>query len=137
MLLEGMRILLAEDDDDLRDLLVESLEEMGAKVVAASGGRQALALFLERLGEIDAIISDMRMPAGDGIEFAQGVQETLRGLSETGGRGKVVFVIYSGYSEADPEALLRAGVDAIFGKPVALESLAVRLRELTQSRASD
>jgi len=61
-------ILIVEDDDDLRDLLVMMLEEEGFQVQAARHGQEAL----ERVGEQmpDLILLDMKMPVMDGWTFA-------------------------------------------------------------------
>src|SRR5262249_25113054 len=61
------RILIAEDDADLRDLLQDDLEDAGYETVVAIDGRAAMA-HVERVRErIDLLITDMRMPglAGD------------------------------------------------------------------------
>ncbi len=61
------RVLVAEDNDDMRDLIQEVLEDAGYETLVAANGRQALA-HIERENEvIDLVITDVRMPemAGD------------------------------------------------------------------------
>jgi CheY-like chemotaxis protein len=56
------RILLVDDDDLVRDTLTEQLQEVGHKVLAASGGTDALAILRAR-EVVDLMITDLSMPA--------------------------------------------------------------------------
>ena len=64
-----MRILLAEDDDSMREYLARALERTGYAVTAVDRGTTALAV-LEREG-YDLLLTDIVMPELDGIELAQ------------------------------------------------------------------
>lgn len=66
-------ILLVDDDADLRDMLRESLEDAGYRVITAAGGRTGLTLF--RHGPVDAVITDLMMADGEGIEFIVHLKE--------------------------------------------------------------
>lgn len=61
------RILLVEDDADLRETLREDLERAGYEVLTADGGHPGLAI-LERTA-VDAAVTDIVMANGEGIEF--------------------------------------------------------------------
>ncbi len=65
-----IRILLAEDDDVMRQYLVRALERSGYAVVAADRGTTALAE-LENGESFDLLLTDIVMPEMDGIELAQ------------------------------------------------------------------
>jgi DNA-binding NtrC family response regulator len=68
------RLLVAEDDTDMRDLLVDILEDAGYETVAAADGRGALA-HVERESEpIDLVITDVRMPGLTGDELLASVR---------------------------------------------------------------
>lgn len=67
-------VLLAEDDPDLRKLLIETLEKDGFKVVSAQNGKDALAEARDYRGVIDVLVTDVQMPALDGFDL----QEQLR-----------------------------------------------------------
>src|SRR5262245_45058605 len=56
------RALIAEDNDDMRDLLQEVLEDAGYKTLVAANGRQALAHIEKDNEVIDLVITDVRMP---------------------------------------------------------------------------
>jgi signal transduction histidine kinase/CheY-like chemotaxis protein len=88
--LQGLRILLVEDDPNLNDLVSQMLEEQGSKVVRAASGAEALSLF-ESSG-VDAVLSDMVMPgAVGGLDLARQVRERHEGFP---------VVLMTGYSAA-------------------------------------
>lgn len=63
---EGQTILVAEDDQDIRDLIVYSLEYAGYRVVAAKNGDEAVKLAKEE--QPDLILLDVRMPRMNGYQ---------------------------------------------------------------------
>ena len=72
------RVLVAEDNADLRDLLQEILEDEGYNVLAAADGREAMAQ-IERANQmIDLVITDVQMPGLTGSQLLAAVRE-LRG----------------------------------------------------------
>jgi two-component system response regulator PilR (NtrC family) len=126
MLLSGYRFLIADDDDDLREIFAESLLSMGAEVIGVESGRRGLAVYQENGGNFDAVVSDMRMPDGDGLEFAHGVKkfELEDDRKKSGRSHRPVFVVYSGYNDLTPEKCKAADILAVFPKPISLELLA-------------
>lgn len=64
-----IRILLAEDDDSMREYLARALEKVGYSVTAVDRGTEALPL-IER-DRFDLLLTDIVMPEMDGIELAQ------------------------------------------------------------------
>jgi two-component system cell cycle sensor histidine kinase/response regulator CckA len=81
-------VLLAEDDDLVRQLVAEMLGELGFDVLAAANGREALELASGREQELDLLISDLVMPVMDGRRLA----EQLRRI-----RGELPVLFVSGY----------------------------------------
>lgn len=69
------RILLAEDDDNMRAFLARALERAGHQVTAVGDGDAALAL--AGAGEFDLLLADVVMPGIDGIELARRVSTIL------------------------------------------------------------
>jgi two-component system cell cycle response regulator CpdR len=63
------RILLAEDDDNMRVFLARALERAGHQVVAVGDGNEALALAIG--GDFELLLADVVMPGLDGIELAR------------------------------------------------------------------
>src|SRR3979411_3316904 len=76
----SIRILIAEDDDSARALLVELLNTMGHVVVAeVNGGREAI----ERAKDVvpDVVLLDVHMPDGSGIEAAEQIAAQVPGVA--------------------------------------------------------
>ena len=66
------KILIVDDEAQVRFTLAEVLGEAGHQVIAASGGAEALRLADD---ELDAVISDLAMPGMDGLSVARAVQQ--------------------------------------------------------------
>lgn len=115
------RILLAEDDDELRWALAESLEGLGYEVEQVSDGRGLLErLALELLREppsaaADVIVSDVRMPGVNGMQ----ILESLRS------RGSATpFVLISAFvDDGARERASALGATALLEKPIDLSTL--------------
>ena len=86
----GETILLAEDEEEVRSLVCDMLQDMAFTVLAAANGMAALELCRQHSEAIDLLLTDMVMPVMRGTELAQHVR---RSHPET----KVVYM--SGYSE--------------------------------------
>ena len=115
-----MRLLIAEDDDKLRDVLTRGLTQAGYTVDAVSRGDEADAS-LRREG-YDVAVIDWRMPGRDGIE----VVESLRA------RGVSVPVLMLTARDTPPDRIrgLDAGCDDYLVKPFDFDELLARLRAL-------
>jgi len=113
--LAGLRLLVAEDNTLVRELLVAFLTENGADVIVAVDGPTALALARE--GVADVMLLDIGLPQLDGLAVA----ETLRA---EGMRALRIIGLSAHVSAADEARARRAGMDAFLGKPVRLATLA-------------
>lgn len=114
-MLEGVRVLVVDDEPDIRALLREELESCGASVCEAGSGNEVLVL-LERGEKFEAVISDIRMRGGDGIVVVEAVRKSPG--------GEHVFVaLVTGYSEIEAVDAVKAGASAVFGKPFALREI--------------
>ena len=71
--LEGVRILLVEDDDDIRDLIRMTLEASGATTVAVPSASAGLDAFEAQTP--DVVLSDISMPGQDGHAFLRRVRQ--------------------------------------------------------------
>jgi DNA-binding response OmpR family regulator len=65
----GKRVLVVDDDPDIRELLFTALEDEGFEVVPAGNGQEALAII--KTFRPDVIILDLMMPVMDGWQFAR------------------------------------------------------------------
>jgi PAS domain S-box-containing protein len=114
------RILVAEDEDDLRDVLSRHLRALGYAVAAFPNGEEALAHARATPHEIDLLLTDMTMPGMSGAELA----DHLRAL-----RPDLPVIVCSGYSELLDEATsAQRGFDRFLRKPVGRADLAAALQ---------
>lgn len=117
------RILLAEDDADLRLALKLSLEAAGYTVAIAANAQEALAV--QRREPADVLVTDIFMPEGDGFEAIDAFRREFPAtrivvVSGGGQRGKADYLA----------AARLAGVDAALQKPFEIEVLLETLRGL-------
>lgn len=99
--LAGVRILLVEDDDDIRDLMRMALEERGATLTAVGGSGAAVAAIEAQAPDI--VISDISMPGEDGHALLRKV----RGLPLTQG-GKVPAIAVTALDTREARVASRA-----------------------------
>ncbi len=126
-------VLVAEDDDDIRQMLVAALERDGYEVLEAKDGGELLdhvgssLLFGDIFPRPDVIVSDIRMPGFTGLEV-------LAGLRDASWSTPVVLITAFGSEEAHQEAL-RLGADAIFDKPFDVDDLRTVVLNVMPRRA--
>ncbi len=114
------RILVAEDEDDLRDVLTRHLRALGYTVAAFPNAEEALAHARATPHEVDLLLTDMTMPGMSGAELA----DHVRAL-----RPDLPVIVCTGYSELLDEATSSArGFDRFLMKPVGRTDLATALR---------
>jgi two-component system cell cycle response regulator CpdR len=90
---EMARILLAEDDDAMRQFLATALGRAGHDVVSCPDGREALAALST---EYDLLIADIVMPGLDGVELARRARSALPNLRVMFITGYAAVVLYGG-----------------------------------------
>jgi len=109
------RVLVVDDRETNRFLLEEALAEIGAEIVVAEGGKQALEIVCASAPEV--VVLDFQMPDLNGAE-------TARRIKGRPGAPFTYVILMSGYPEAE-EALHRdpSRADRFLGKPFALDEL--------------
>lgn len=118
-----VRLLLVEDDDDLRSSLCRGLEEHGFAVSGAANGTEALRL-AQQAEPVDAVVLDVGLPDADG-------RDVCRALRARGCAAPVLFLTAHDALE-DRLAGFRAGGDDYLGKPFHFAELVVRVRALVR-----
>jgi len=128
--LVGIRVLIVEDDDDARELLVMILENAGCVVTATSSAKEAL----ERLRDAQpqAIISDICMPSEDGYSLMRRIR--ARGRPEGGDVPSIALTACT--AAVDRRNALEAGFTMHLSKPARAEELLATVRNLTRSHSS-
>ncbi|WP_287127705.1 response regulator [Candidatus Cyanaurora vandensis] len=122
--LEGLRILVVEDEADTRDLLSLMLEQCGATVTPASSVLEALATLMS--SPQDVLVSDIGMPVEDGYALIRQVRERS---PEQG--GQVPAVALTAYARTEDRLrALAAGFQSHISKPVESEELVTVIAQL-------
>jgi two-component system response regulator PilR (NtrC family) len=112
------RILVVDDEADLRELLEITLVKMGLDVDSASTVREARALLGQH--EYALVLTDMRLPDGTGLELVREVAGQ--------GRGTPIAVITAYGSAENAVIALKAGAFDYVSKPVVLDDLRTMVR---------
>jgi CheY-like chemotaxis protein len=116
------RVLLADDEEDVRGVIHAMLETLGYEVIDARDGLEAVEIFRSRSAEIDLVILDLVMPRLTG----EAALEQIRRIAPA-----VPAILVSGYDES---GRIREIVDAGFGgflqKPFRRQDLGKKMREL-------
>lgn len=115
-------ILLVEDEEPLRKVIIELLTQIGYNLLAAANGREALELAQTYPGKIHLLITDVIMPEISGPELAK----TLCTV-----RGDLRVIYISGYADGSiaPEGVLRPGT-VLVSKPFSVRTLSAKMREV-------
>lgn len=119
--MEAKKILVAEDDEDTRQLMCRTLERQGFEVVTAEDGLQAYDFAL--IQRPDLIITDVSMPGADGAHFVRRVRDTAE-IAAT------PIIVTTGFGTGSATFTLTVGADAYEPKPVDPESLMATVRRL-------
>ena len=121
----SLRLLVVEDDRDLRELMRASLSVEGFEVQTAVSLSEAAALI--RHDPPDVIVLDLGLPDGDGAEL---VQEVRRRHSLP------ILVVSARHQEAQKIKLLDAGADDYLTKPFSVSELLARIRVALRHRGT-
>lgn len=117
------RILIIDDDRQVRELLVQFFSRNGLEAAGADDGRSGIAAFVS--GGADLVVTDIVMPDIEGIETIM----TLRRLAPD-----LPVIAYSGGGRIGPEGYLdiarKIGAARTFTKPLVLADLLVAVRDL-------
>jgi CheY-like chemotaxis protein len=124
--LDGLRVLVIDDEADARELLAAGLGQCGAKVTAASSARDALEAMAGE--KFDALISDIGMPGEDGYELIRRVRALP---ADRGGRTPAVALTAYARTE-DRLRAMRAGFEIHVAKPLELTELIVVIANLAR-----
>ena len=123
------RILLAEDDDSVRNFVARALAHGGHTVTEAEDGGVAAELCAEAAGGFDLLLSDVRMPVMDGIELALHVGASWPDLT---------IVLMTGFAEQRERAHgLDALIHDVIAKPFTLAELVERVDDALAGRPAE
>ena len=123
----AIRILVLEDDTDMRELLKEVLSERGYEVVAAGGGEEALRK--ARTESFDLIVADIRMEGVTGLDAIEQAKEHQPDLGS---------IVISGYaSEEETLRAVRLNVGGYLKKPFKMQQLLAQINEFVAHKTAE
>lgn len=121
MNIKDIKILLVEDDEDVRRSIIKMLEENHFKVIDKGDAIDALAFIKEKKERIDLIISDIVMPKMNGVELFKKVREFDK---------EIPFILMTGYSdEFLPQEDMSLYKDILIQKPFTESQIIKKIRE--------
>lgn len=115
-------ILVAEDNDGVRELIQDVLKSLGYKAIVARDGAEAISEFKLHANKISLVLLDMQMPKATGHEVYEAIRRIKSG---------VPVILTSGYVESETELLLSTSSKvALLPKPFSPMALGHKVREL-------
>ena len=105
------RILIVDDEDNVRRMLATAFSLQGHETHCASDGKAALSLFSET--QPDVVLMDIRMPEMDGLETAR----AIRALERTDAKRIPIVAMTANAFAEDVQAAIDAGMNAHIAKP--------------------
>lgn len=106
--LKTKKILVVDDEELLREILMEELSYYGAEVIGAENG--TIAFDLVKNQKFDAVITDVRMPGGNGIVLIKNINEYFK-------KDKPKLFICSGYNDITSDEIDSMNITHTFNKP--------------------
>lgn len=113
--LDGMKVLLAEDNELNKEIIESILEEENINVVSAMDGKEAIDMFKKsEIGEYDVILMDIMMPEMDGLTATKNIRELPREDAKT----VAIIAMTANAYEEDVNKSLEAGMNEHLTKPI-------------------
>jgi signal transduction histidine kinase/CheY-like chemotaxis protein len=129
----GRRLLLAEDVEINREIVLVLLEPAGLEIDCAENGAEALKKYSEKPDYYDLILMDIQMPEMDGYEATRRIRALESELRQEGKlrnpEGIPILAMTANVFREDIERCLAAGMNGHVGKPLNLEEVLVSLRK--------
>jgi len=122
---KGKRLLVAEDIEINREILITLLENTGLLIDCAENGKEAVDMVAAAPEKYDIVFMDMQMPHMDGLEATR----HIRALPALQNSKLPIIAMTANVFKDDIEACLTAGMDGHLGKPLDIDKVLEKLRE--------
>ncbi len=119
---DSPRVLVVEDDEHIRDLVVLHLQLEGFRAVTAADGRDALRLFSEQ--PFDLVVLDLMIPSLDGVTVCRAIRQGANNADVP------ILILTARREETDKVLGLESGADDYLTKPFGIRELVARVRAL-------
>ncbi len=121
--LENVKVLVVDDEDLLREILVEAFELQGAKVDHAESGNKAFEKVKNQ--NYDLILSDIRMPDGDGISLFANLNKLGKPLPK--------FFVCSAFNDLNEQKIKELNILKVFSKPFEIDTILTTISDVMQT----
>ena len=126
--MQGISILLAEDNEINAEIAVALLESKGAKVTLVPDGEEAVKAFSQSApGTYQAILMDIQMPKMDGIEATK----AIRKLERADAAEILIFAMTANAFKEQQDEMLQAGMNECLYKPIDINKVCSCIRRWT------
>jgi len=129
----GRCILLAEDVEINREIVMSLLEPTGLKIVCAENGAKAVRLFNDSPTKYDMIFMDVQMPEMDGYEATRNIRSHDSPTAKT----IPIIAMTANVFREDIERCIKAGMNAHIGKPLDIKKVMGMLKKYLHMRPPD
>jgi two-component system cell cycle response regulator CpdR len=121
------RILIAEDEESIRNLVARALRQDGHEVLTANDGAEALDVLVREKGAFELLLTDIRMPVMDGIALA---------LAAARDHPDLTILLMTGYADQRERAHgLDALIHDVLTKPFTLATMRSAVNEALSAHA--
>jgi CheY-like chemotaxis protein len=127
--LDGVRVLLVDDEADAREMMASALKACGATILVAASGEEALDVLLKHREQVDVLLSDLAMPGMDGHELMRRV----RRQPDASAASLPAAAVTACADAHERQRALAAGFQMHMAKPLAPETLARAVARLAAS----
>ena len=129
---KGLHILVVDDIDVNRLILVKILSTLGAKCDTASNGREAAEKFVDTPDGYDLIMMDVQMPEMNGYEATRAIRASSHPLA----KAVPIIAMTANAFVDDVRDAIDSGMDAHIAKPVQVDKLKATVQQVLDSRAA-
>jgi len=127
----GKRLLLAEDVEVNREILISLLGDTGLLIECAENGKEALEKIEAEPEKYDAVLMDIQMPKMDGLEATR----RIRALPSLQGANLPIIAMTANVFKEDVEKCIAAGMDDHLGKPLEIDRILEKLRKYLKAQS--
>ena len=129
---KGMHILIVDDIEVNRIILVKLLGTLGAECDTASNGKEAFEKFIDAPNGYDLILMDVQMPEMNGYEATR----AIRASSHPFAKAVPIIAMTANAFVDDVRDAIESGMDAHIAKPVQIDTLKATIQQVLDSRAA-
>ena len=120
---KGKRLLVAEDVEINREILISLLEDSGLIIDCAENGKEAYDIIVANPDKYDIVFMDLQMPEMDGLEASR----LIRALPSQGNWRLPIIAMTANVFKDDIDACFAAGMDDHLGKPLEIDKVFEKL----------